>query len=169
MLLAIAASRNWSLRQVDAVTAFLNGDLKEKIYIEQPEGFEEGNAQENVCHLMKSLYGLVQSALAWYNKLEEALKSCGLKRLATHQAAFIRDDCRGKVIMAAHVNDMLLVAEKNDTAIEFVNELATHFELKDLCDLQWLLGMQIERVHAQGLIYLSQESMIRNMVDQYGF
>ena len=72
------------------------------------------------------------------------MNRCGFSRLVTNQGAFVRDDQRGKMILAAHVDDMLLVAEHEETAIEFVQELSTHFELKDSGEPQWLLGMKIE-------------------------
>ena len=61
MVLAIVALRNLEIHQMDVKTAFLNGDLDEEIYMEQPEGFVAPGQEKKVCKLVKSLYGLNQA------------------------------------------------------------------------------------------------------------
>ena len=61
MLIAIAAINNLEIHQMDVKTAFLNGDLEEEIYMEQPEGFVAPGKEKKVCKLVKSLYGLKQA------------------------------------------------------------------------------------------------------------
>ena len=61
MLIAIAVINNIKIHQIDVKTAFLNGDLKEKIYMEQPKGFVALGKEKKVCKLVKSLYGLKQT------------------------------------------------------------------------------------------------------------
>ena len=63
VLLAIAALHNLEIHQMDVKTAFLNGDLEEEIYMEQPEGFVVPGQERKVCKLVKSLYGLKQAPL----------------------------------------------------------------------------------------------------------
>ncbi|CAM8987407.1 unnamed protein product [Rhodiola kirilowii] len=61
MIIAIAALRNLEIHQMDVKTAFLNGDLEEEIYMEQPEGCKAPGQERKVCKLVKSLYGLKQA------------------------------------------------------------------------------------------------------------
>ena len=61
MLIAIAAIHNLVIHQMDVKTAFLNDDLDEEIYMEQPEGFIVPSQEKKVCRLIKSLYGLKQA------------------------------------------------------------------------------------------------------------
>ncbi|CAM8967414.1 unnamed protein product [Rhodiola kirilowii] len=61
MIIAIAALRNLEIHQMDVKTAFLNGDLKEEIYMEQPEGCKAPGQERKVCKLVKSLYSLKQA------------------------------------------------------------------------------------------------------------
>ena len=61
MVLAIYALRNLEVHQMDVKTTFLNGDLEEEIYMEQPEGFSALGQEKKVCKLVKSLYGLKQA------------------------------------------------------------------------------------------------------------
>jgi hypothetical protein len=76
-ILALAAIENMEIHQMDVKTAFLNGDLEEEIYMEQPKGFTQ-EGEHLVCKLHKSLYGLKQSPRAWNQKLDVFLKSIKL-------------------------------------------------------------------------------------------
>ena len=67
--LGLAASMNLEIEQLDVKTAFLHGDLKEEIYMEQPKGFEVKSKENFVCKLKKSLYGLKQAPRQWYRKV----------------------------------------------------------------------------------------------------
>ncbi len=73
-ILALAAIQDMEIHQMDVKTTFLNGDLEEEIYMEQPQGFTQ-EGEHLVCKLHKSLYGLKQSPRAWNKKLDVFLKS----------------------------------------------------------------------------------------------
>jgi hypothetical protein len=77
ILLALGAHYDWEIHQMDVKTAFLNGDLEEEIYMQQPEGFIEKGKENLVCRLRKSLYGLKQAGRAWYEKIHAALINLG--------------------------------------------------------------------------------------------
>lgn len=68
LALAMAATRRWQIHQMDVKNAFLHGDLKEEIYMEQPQGYAQNSSL--VCKLKKSLYGLKQALRAWYAKMD---------------------------------------------------------------------------------------------------
>lgn len=80
MLLAFACSRDFKLFQMDVKSAFLNGELKEEVYVEQPSGFEDTILHDHVYRLDKDLYGLKQAPRAWYEKLSTFLLSNGFSR-----------------------------------------------------------------------------------------
>ena len=73
MILAIAALRNLEVHQMDVKTAFLNGDLDEEIYMEQPEGFSAPGQEKKVCKLVKSYYGLKQAPKQWHQKFDNVM------------------------------------------------------------------------------------------------
>jgi hypothetical protein len=80
MFLAYACHKKFKVYQMDVKSAFLNGDLKEEVYMEQPEGFQLSDNPDFVCKLKKALYGLKQAPRAWYHRLDTYLQDKGFKR-----------------------------------------------------------------------------------------
>ena len=77
VLLSLAASHGFLVHQMDVKTAFLNGELKEEIYMDQPDGFVVPGQEGKVCKLLKSLYGLKQAPKEWHEKFERTLTPAG--------------------------------------------------------------------------------------------
>ncbi|GKF37352.1 zinc finger, CCHC-type containing protein, partial [Tanacetum coccineum] len=75
LLLALAAIHNLVIHQMDAKTAFLNGDLEEEVYMKQPEEIVMPGKEQKVCKLVKSLYGLKQAPKQWHQKFDEVVLS----------------------------------------------------------------------------------------------
>ena len=65
---------------MDIKSAFLNGELEEEVYIEQPEGFQLSENADYVCKLNKALYGLKQAPKAWYSRLDKYLQWQGSEK-----------------------------------------------------------------------------------------
>ena len=77
VLMAITATQNLELEQLDVKTAFLHGNLQEKIFMSQPEGYKAPDRRDYVCLLKKSFYGLKQSLRQWYLKFDEFMTTHG--------------------------------------------------------------------------------------------
>ena len=75
MLLSLVASHCLIVHQMDVKTTFLNGELEEEIYMDQPDGFGSKGQKGMVCKLLKSLYGLKQETKQWHEKFDSI---CGL-------------------------------------------------------------------------------------------
>ena len=73
LILAIVANLNLELYQMDIKTAFLNGELDEEIYMDQPIGFVTKGQEHKVCKLKRSIYGLKQSSRQWYLRFHQAV------------------------------------------------------------------------------------------------
>jgi len=76
-VISLVAQMGWQIHQMDVKTAFLNGELKEEVYIEQPEGFVAHNKETRVCRLKKELYRLKQAPRAWYERIDAYLQKMG--------------------------------------------------------------------------------------------
>jgi hypothetical protein len=77
LLLSIAVTRGWSLRQLDVQNAFLHGLLEEEVYMRQPPGFFDPDRPDHICRLTKALYGLKQAPRAWHARLATILRAHG--------------------------------------------------------------------------------------------
>ncbi|GLJ31740.1 hypothetical protein SUGI_0638400 [Cryptomeria japonica] len=84
LLLAFAAHKNYKVYQMDVKCAFLNGDLEDEVYIEQPDGFSLTDNKDMVCKLRKALYGLKQAPRAWYARLDKYLLKLGYTKGFIH-------------------------------------------------------------------------------------
>eukprot|EP00253_Pinus_taeda_P008997 PITA_08997 len=82
-MLSIAAQHKWKIYQIDVKSAFLNGVLKEEVYVEQPPGYEVEGQEHKVCKLKKALYGLNQAPRAWYNRIDAYLIENGFDKCYT--------------------------------------------------------------------------------------
>ena len=109
MILAITTLRNLEVHQIDVKTTFLNGDLEEKIYIKQPEGFIVPGQEKKVCKLVKSLYGLKQAPKQWHEKFDNTMITNGFRINECDKCVYIKDTKNGYVILCLYVDDILIV------------------------------------------------------------
>jgi hypothetical protein len=77
LTLALVAQKGWKVHQMDVKSDFLNGDLQEDVYMQQPPGSEITGQEHKVCKSIKALYGLKQAPRAWYTKMDEYLRKVG--------------------------------------------------------------------------------------------
>lgn len=164
-LLAIAAKLGLRTRQLDVVTAFLNGELEEDIFMLQPKMFNDGS--DRVCKLMKSLYGLKQASRAWNMKLNSVLLRCGLQRSEADSCVYYSTCNDETLILAVYVDDMLVLSNSESTETKIVSKLMTEFEMKDLGEVSTLLGVNIQR-NEDGGITMDQSAYISNILVRFG-
>lgn len=161
-LFAIAANRNWNVQQMDVKTAFLNGELTETIFMEQPEGFIKDRGK--VCLLKKSLYGLKQAPRCWNEKFRNFMKTSKFSQSTADPCLFILHHNNEMVIVALYVDDLVITGDEN--LITWTKSiLAKKFDMKDLGDIKYILGIQVSR-DANG-IYLSQSTFITKTLEKF--
>jgi hypothetical protein len=88
VLLSLAASYGLTIHQMNVKTAFLNGELEEEIYIDQPDGFIANGQEGKVCKLLKLLYGLKQAPKQWHEKFDKTLTSAGFVVNEVHSCVY---------------------------------------------------------------------------------
>ena len=98
LLLALAAHSGWEVHHMDVKSAFLNGDLTEEVYVDQPPGYEVAGQEGKVLRLHKALYGLHEAPRAWYAKLDETLTSLGFTRSALEHAVYRRGNSHAQLV-----------------------------------------------------------------------
>ena len=128
IVLAIVALRNLEAHQMDVKIAFLNRDLEEEIYIEQPEGFYAPGQEKKVCRLEKSLYGLKQTPKQWHEKFDNVMLSHGFKINKCDKCVYVKDDEHEYVIVCLYINDMLIVGSDGKMITSTKNMLNSRFD-----------------------------------------
>ncbi|GKE55482.1 zinc finger, CCHC-type containing protein, partial [Tanacetum coccineum] len=109
LLIAMASIHNLVIHQMDVKTAFLNGDLDEEVYMNQPQGFIMHVNENKVCKLIKSLYRLKQTPKQWHQKFDEVVLSNGYLLNQADKCVYSKFDesCKGFII-CIYVDDMLI-------------------------------------------------------------
>lgn len=166
-ILAIAAQRDMEIHQMDVKTAFLNGDLTEEIYMEQPEGFESDDANL-VCKLKKTIYGLKQSPRAWNIKLDTFLKSLGFIQSTADPCIYVKWESQFMTIISVYVDDLIIACDSTENLLNIKNALNQKFSMTDLGELHYCLGMQITRKRKEKSIFINQEKYIHDMLSKFG-
>ena len=167
--LAIATNLCLELDHLDVETAFLNGKIDEEIYMRAPKGFEKlGLDLGSLWRLHGSLYGLKQAPLIWNNLLDGVLKSFGWRRLSSDWCIYIWRDLRGHLlILAVHVDDMLLAGNSRKLMEEAKTWLAKHFKIKDMGVPKLVVGLEVIRDEKRGTTSISQGHFIDELAVRY--
>ena len=146
-ILAIAARNNWEIYMFDFHSAYLNGILDdgETIYMEQPPHHEVANHSRYVVKLRKSLYGLKQAGRKWYDTLCHSLADIGFQRSMADPAVFYVHVGNDTVMLFIHVDDTTITGSSSLLINEFKKRIAKRFDITDLGQISWLLGLAIVR------------------------
>ncbi|KAL0373734.1 UNVERIFIED_CONTAM: Retrovirus-related Pol polyprotein from transposon TNT 1-94 [Sesamum radiatum] len=144
-LIALSAIYGLIIHQMDVKTAFLNGDLKEEIYMEQPEGFVISGQENKVCKLNKSLYGLKQAPKQWYEKFDHTLITNGYRTNASDTCVYSKSFGLDYVIICLYVDDMLIFGTNLMVINDTKSFLSSQFEMKDLGEADVILGVKIRK------------------------
>ena len=108
LVLNIAISHGWSLRQLDINNAFLLGRLTETVYMAQPPGFTDSDHPKHVCKLCKAIYGLKQAPRAWYHELRQFLLASGFKNSYADTSLFVLNTGGTLIYLLIYVDDIIL-------------------------------------------------------------
>ena len=163
----MAANLDWPLHQLDVKNAFLNGDLAEEVYMEIPPGFETQTTRNKVCKLLRSLYGLKQSPRAWFERFTKVVKKHGYSQCQTDHTLFVKHSPAGKlVVFIVYVDDIILVGDYEEEIRTIKSFLAAEFEIKDLGNLKYFLGMEIARSRKE--ISVSQRKYVLDLLKKTG-
>jgi histone deacetylase 1/2 len=166
LVLSIAVSRGWCLRQLDVQNAFLHGILEEEVYMRQPPGFEDKEKPHYVCKLDKALYGLKQAPRAWYSRLSSKLIQLGFKPSRSDTSLFIYSRNGVTIFMLIYVDDIIVTSSSPEAVTALLEDLRTDFALKDLGNLSYFLGIEVNA--KQGGIVLSQEKYASDLLSKVG-
>jgi hypothetical protein len=132
VLLSMAASHGLLFHQMDVKTSFLNGELNEEIYMEQPTRFVANGQEVMVCKLLKCLYGLKQAPKQCHKKFDRTLTSVGFVVNEADKCVYYRYGGGEGVILCLYVDDILILGTSLDMIKETKDFLSNKFEMNDL-------------------------------------
>ena len=160
----IALTRKLHIQQMDVKGAYLNGMLKERVYMQQPEGFADGTGQ--VCLLIKTLYGLKQAGCKWNIELDTKLRRQGYTHLRSDPWAYIWRIGEEFAIITVWVDDLLLFT----TTIRLMNkmklDIRAEWEVTDLGEPSKIVGIEITQ--SRDSIAISQRQYIESILRKEG-
>ncbi|GKE38231.1 zinc finger, CCHC-type containing protein, partial [Tanacetum coccineum] len=156
---SIMGNNTWVLADLPpdgCETAFLNGDLDEEVYMNQPQGFIMPGNENKVCKLIKSLYGLKQAPKQWHQNFNEVVLSNGYLLNQADKCVYSKFDESGKgVIICLYVDDMM-VFSIDQVQVDLTNEfLSSKFSMKDMGEADVILGIRIKHESNRIAIYQS--------------
>ncbi|GJZ39928.1 retrovirus-related pol polyprotein from transposon TNT 1-94 [Tanacetum coccineum] len=129
IFVANVANKNMTILQMDIKTAFLNGKLKEEVYVSQPEGFVDQEYPSHVYMLKKVLYGFKQQPRAWYDMLSSFLISQHFSKGAVDPTLFTRKAGNDLLLVQIYFDDIIFASTNTALCNEFANHMTTKFKM----------------------------------------
>ncbi|CAI7915601.1 unnamed protein product [Closterium sp. NIES-54] len=165
-LLAGAAIKGWVVKQMDVTTAFLNGILEEDIFLAQPEGFDVVNGR--VLKLKKNLFVLKQAFRQWSLKLREVLEEIGFTPSTTVHSFFMLGKGEQRSFMVVYVDVILMFSHSCGLVKEVMLKLQGKFKCKALGDVNFYLGLHIERDVEKRCMRVHQRKYLEALAANFG-
>ena len=166
-ILAIVAAMDWQIHQMDMKTAFLNGVLEVVIYMDQPKGFVQKDKEHLMCKLIKALYGLKQSPRAWYQRIDLFFINEGFSSINTDHSLYIKQTDNYILVAILYVDDLIILSSDVTELKWLKSQLEKKFEMSDLGELNYCLGVQFQRDRKTDTITMSQTSYIEEVLRRF--
>ncbi|KAG9441433.1 hypothetical protein H6P81_017287 [Aristolochia fimbriata] len=165
-VLTLAVSRNWSIRQLNVNNVFLYGNLDEEVYMVQPLGFQDKTHPDAVCWLHKSLYGLKQCPIAWYQRLTSYLIDLGFVLSKADSSLLVRYTSTATIFILIYVDDIIITCSSAKDIACFVANLQREFSIKYLGTLHYFLGIEVTSL--QSGLHLAQTKYTTDILSRLG-
>jgi len=150
---------------MDVKTTFLNGDLEEDVYMDQPVGFIEEGKEHMVCKLKKSIYGLKHGSRKWYLKFNDIIVSFGFKENIVDRCIYLKASGSKFIFLILYVDDILLATNDLGLLSETKKFLSNNFEMKDMVETYYVIGIKIFCDRSKGLLGLSHKAYINKVLE----
>ncbi|GJZ06488.1 retrovirus-related pol polyprotein from transposon TNT 1-94, partial [Tanacetum coccineum] len=166
MFITYVAHKNITIFQMNVKTAFLNGPLKEEVYVSQPEGFIDPEFPDHVYKLKKALYGLKQAPRAWYDKLSSFLIEHGFTKGIVDPTLFTRRHGEDILLVQVYVDDIIFRSTNLDFSKCFANLMKNNFEMSMMGELKFFLRLQVHQ-SPRG-IFISRSQYAIKLLKKHG-
>nr|GEX26946.1 retrovirus-related Pol polyprotein from transposon TNT 1-94 [Tanacetum cinerariifolium] len=166
LFIAYEAHKSFTVYQMDVKTLFLYGPLKEKVYVNQPDGFFDPYHPDKVYRLKKALYGLKQAPRAWYDELSNFLVSKGFYKGSIDLTLFITKHKGDIFLVQIYVDDIIFGSTNPNLSKRFKKLMHSKFKMSMIRELKFFLGIQINQ-SPRG-IFINQAKYAREILIKHG-
>ena len=166
-IVALGAAMDMEIHQMDVKTAFLNPKLEEVIYLDQPQGFVQEGKEHLKCKLKKALPGLKQSGRAWYRDIDAMFVRKGFVRGHADHSLYTLQCSEHLVIVIVYVDDLILLASGLTKMLEVKAMLKEEYEMTDLGELKYCLGVEFKRDRAARTITMCQRKYLEEILKRF--
>nr|GEY87803.1 hypothetical protein [Tanacetum cinerariifolium] len=143
LFLAYAAHKDFTVFQMDVKTTFLNGIIKEELYVGQPPGFVSKQYPDHVYALGKDLYDLKQAPRAWYDVLSQFLIDSGFQKGSIDTTLFIKKKGKHIMLIQIYVDDIIFGSTNPKYCTKFSDLMVKRFEMSMMGEMKFFLGRQV--------------------------
>eukprot|EP00253_Pinus_taeda_P006070 PITA_06070 len=164
-VLSIATQNKWKVDQMDVKSTFLNGVLKEEVYIEKPPGYEKKGQEHKVCRLKKSLYGLKQAPREWYSRIDSYLLENRFEKCEGEPTLYIKEKNGKILIVVLYVDDVIFTGNDDYFIEDFKTVMKEEFEMTNMGLQRYFLGIEVEQ-NGNG-IFISQEKYANEVLERF--
>nr|GEV07384.1 retrovirus-related Pol polyprotein from transposon TNT 1-94 [Tanacetum cinerariifolium] len=166
IFIAYAAYNSFPIYQIHVKTEFLNGPLKEEVYVAQPDGFVDHDHPEKVYRRRKALYGLKQAPRARYNELLNFLMSKGYTKGAIDPTLFMIRYGEDILLVKIYIDDIIFGSTNPKFSKRFEKLMHSRFEMSLIGEMKFLLGLRIHQ-SPRG-IFINQTKYILEILKKHG-
>ncbi|CAM8988876.1 unnamed protein product [Rhodiola kirilowii] len=166
LLIAYSTYHGFTLQQINVKTTFLNGVLKEEVYVSQTPGFEDRDHPDHVYLLDKALYGLKQAPRAWYERLSIFLLSHGYVRGEGDKTLFLLREGTDTLVVQVYVDDIIFGSTNPTLVKKFTDLMSSEFEMSMVGELRYFLGLQVAQDEDGTRIH--QQKYVREILKKFG-
>nr|GEW54820.1 uncharacterized mitochondrial protein AtMg00810-like [Tanacetum cinerariifolium] len=145
---------------------FLNGELKEEVYVSQPEGFVDPDHPTHVYRLKKALYGLKQAPRAWYDTLSRFLLDNNFSKGAVDPTLFTRKTGKHILLVQIYVDDIIFAPTDLKACNMFSNKMSSKFQMSMMGQMSFFLGLQVSQ--SPGGIFINQSKFALEILKKFG-
>ncbi|CAB75469.1 copia-type reverse transcriptase-like protein [Arabidopsis thaliana] len=165
LIISLAAQNKWKIHQMDVKSAFLNGDLEEEVYIEQPQGYIVKGEEDKVLRLKKVLYGLKQAPRAWNTRIDKYFKEKDFIKCPYEHALYIKIQKEDILIACLYVDDLIFTGNNPSMFEEFKKEMTKEFEMTDIGLMSYYLGIEVKQ--EDNGIFITQEGYAKEVLKKF--
>ncbi|GJR20454.1 retrovirus-related pol polyprotein from transposon TNT 1-94 [Tanacetum coccineum] len=166
IFVAYAAHKSFPIYQMDVKTEFLNGPLKEEVYVAQPDGFVDPDHPEKVYRQRKALYGLKQAPRAWYDELSNFLMYKGFTKGTIDLTLFTIKYGEDILLVQIYVDDIIFGSTNPKFSKRFEKLMHSRFEMSLMGEMKFFLGLQIHQ-SPRG-IFINQAKYTLEILKKHG-